>query len=284
MVRADAVPLTRSPAEISALSSLRSLPDLLLYSRRPQSAKASDSSDRGRNSVVTSSVTALRSLCSTHGRRSSITDAAPQTELGSLERWLALAEVSAKLDDDTENLEREIQTHERKHNALAAERFDGSSSTRLPPAEACELRPKLQCLQEVLGTARFRGYCRDLFVLVRNLRLRLKLYGIRMRDFERQLCRERTVSVEKLLWFLNETRRCLPASKSDADDLPPIEHADYALLLQHCSDPRSPEAVIVTEDFTALLRCIPLERATVVSRGVRRDHAPGPAPVSCHRQ
>ncbi|KAE9047076.1 hypothetical protein PR003_g301 [Phytophthora rubi] len=252
MVKADAVPLTRSPAEISALTSLRSLPELLLYSRHPQSAKPSD---RGRNAVATSSVAALRSLCSTHGRRSSITDATAQAELGSLERWLALADISAKLNDDVLNLEREIQTHERKRNALAAERDDGSSATRLPPAEACELGPKLQCLQEVLGTARFRAYCRDLFVLVGNLRLRLELYGVRMRDFERQLSRERSVSVEKLLCLLNE---------SDAADVQPIEHADYALLLQHCSDPGHPEAVIVTEDLTALLRSLPLERATLV--------------------
>ncbi|GMF30783.1 unnamed protein product [Phytophthora fragariaefolia] len=265
MVKTDAVPLTRSPAEISAINSLRCLPDLLLYSRRPQSAKASDSSDHGRNLVGTSSVTALRSLCSSHSRRSSITCAAPPpTELGSLERWLALAETSAKLDDDVKNLEREIQAHERKRNALASEKFDGSSTTRLPPAEACELDPKLQCLQEVLGTARFRAYCRDLFILVRNLRLCLELYGIRMHDFERQLCRERFVTVEKLLWLLNETKRGLPTTKSEAEDISPIEHADYALLLQHCSGLSNHEPVIVTADFTALLRSLPLERAALV--------------------
>lgn len=83
-----------------------------------------------------------------------------------------------------------------------------------------------------------------------------------MRDFERQLCRERSVSVEKLLWLLNETKRCLQSNAED--DVPPIEHADYALLLQHCSDPSNPEAAVVTEEFTALLRSLPLERATLV--------------------
>ncbi|ETN12045.1 hypothetical protein PPTG_09694 [Phytophthora nicotianae INRA-310] len=250
MVKTDPVPLTRSPAEISTLNSLRSLPDLLLYSRRLQSG---DTNDRGR-SVVTSSVTALRSLCSSQGRQQSVSKA---VEPGSLERWLALAEISAKLDADVENLEREIQVHERKRSVL-----EGLNSTKLPPAEACELGTKLQCLQEVLGTLRFRTYCRDLFILVRNLRLRLELYGIRMLDFERHLCRERVVSVEKLLWLLNETERCFP--KTEQEPMSPIEHEDYALLFQHCSDPESPEAVIVTEDFMALLRSLPLERTTLV--------------------
>ncbi|KAG3166063.1 hypothetical protein PI126_g4362 [Phytophthora idaei] len=258
MVKTDPVPLTRSPAEISTLNSLRSLPDLLLYSRRPQS---SDPNDRGRN-VVPSSVTALRSLCSTQGQRQTVSNAA---EPGSLERWLALAEISSKLDDDAQNLEREIQVHERKRIVL-----EGSSKAKLPPAEACELGTKLQCLQEVLGTIRFREYCRDLFVLVRNLRLRLDLYGIRMLDFERHLCRER-VSIGKLLWLLNETERCLPkleeANRSEptaAESSSPIEHEDYALLFQHCSDPGNPEAAIVTKDFMVLLRSLPLERTTLV--------------------
>ncbi|KAG2839729.1 hypothetical protein PC112_g4003 [Phytophthora cactorum] len=259
MVKTDPVPLTRSPAEISTLNSLRSLPDLLLYSRRPQS---SDPNDRGRN-VVPSSVTALRSLCSTQGRRQTVSNAA---EPGSLERWLALAEISSKLGDDAQNLEREIQVHERKRIVL-----EGSSKAKLPPAEACELGTKLQCLQEVLGTIRFREYCRDLFVLVRNLRLRLDLYGIRMLDFERHLCRERVVSIGKLLWLLNETERCLPkleeANRSEptaAESSSPIEHEDYALLFEHCSDPGNPEAAIVTKDFMVLLRSLPLERTTLV--------------------
>jgi Leucine-rich repeat (LRR) protein len=266
MGRTDPVPLTRSPAEVSVLNALRSLPDLLLYSRRPSSAKLGDSSVHGRSVVVTSSVTALRSLC---GRRQLITEASSRPELGSLERWLALAELSAKLDDDVQNLEREIQTHERKRHVLAAERLDGHSPTALPAAEACELGPKLQCLQEVLGLLRFRAYCRDLFTLVRNLRLRLELYGVRVQDFERQLRRERFVSREKLLWLLNETERCLgrPLDQQDpatTEDSPAIELADYALLFQHCTDPTSPDGAIVTEDVVALLQSIPLERATLV--------------------
>ncbi|GMF10810.1 unnamed protein product [Phytophthora lilii] len=261
MVRTDAVPLTRSPAEISAINSLHSLRDLLQYSQRPQSAKLND---REQTLVVTSSVTALRSLCGSHGRRQSITSSSTHTELGALERWLALAEVSAKLDSDVESLEREIQCHERKHNALTRANRDGSSPTRLPLAEACELGPKLQCLQEVLGSMRFRAYCRDLSILVRNLRLRLELYGIRFQDFKRQLCRERTVSVEKLLWLFNETERSLFTAKPQPEGLLPIEHADYTLLLQHCSDPGSGEGFIVTADLMELLHSLPLERATLV--------------------
>ncbi|KAL3660937.1 hypothetical protein V7S43_013953 [Phytophthora oleae] len=227
MRKTDPVPLTRSSAEISALNSLRSLPSLLLHSR-PQSA-------------ATSSVAALRSLCISQTR----------SELGSLERWLALTELEAKLDAEAQSLEREVHVHERKRNALQS-----SNGTRLPPAEACELGPKLQCLQEVLGANRFRAYCCDLFVLVRNLRLRLELYGIRMLDFGRHLCRERVISVEKLLWVLNE------AERDEATE--PIEHEDYVLLFQHCSDPDSSEALIVTEDLMALLRSLPLERTMLV--------------------
>ncbi|KAG7392928.1 leucine rich repeat [Phytophthora pseudosyringae] len=258
MVKTDSVPLTRSPAEISTLNSLRSLPELVLHSQRPQSAN-----DRARNAVAvaTSSVTALRSLCGTQGRRHSITDASPHAELGTLERWLALSQVAAKLEDDGRSLEREILAHERKRSAL-----ESASSTNLPPAEACELGPKLQCLQEVLGTGRFRDYCRELFVLVRNLRLRLDLYGIRMLDFERHLCRERVVAVDRLLWLLNEAERCLPRAEDATrqESTTPIEHEDYALLFQHCSDPASPEALVDTQDLMALLRSLPLERATLV--------------------
>ncbi|EEY64585.1 uncharacterized protein PITG_16002 [Phytophthora infestans T30-4] len=259
MAKTDPVPLTRSPAEISTLNSLRSLPDFLQYSQRPQSG---DPNDRGRN-VVTSSVTALRSLCNTQGRCQSVSNTA---EPGSLQRWLALAEISAELDDDVQNLEREIQVHERKRSAL-----ERSNLTKLPPAESCELGTKLQCLQEVLGTARFRTYCRDLFMLVRNLRLRLDLYGFRLLAFERHLCRDRLVSVEKLLWLMNETERCLPTPEETnrpestmAESSPPISREDFALLFQHCSGPETPEAVVVTEGFMTLLRSLPLERTTVV--------------------
>ncbi|OWZ10272.1 putative LRR protein [Phytophthora megakarya] len=290
----DPVSLGRSPAEVSTINSLRSLPDLLLYSGRPQSAKCDDVNDRGRN--ITSSVTTLRTLCCVQGRRQSITNTLPHTEFGSLERWLTLAEVFAKLDDDALNLEREIQVHEHKRIAL-----NRSNAMKLPPVEAGELGPKLQCLQEVLSTSRFRAYCRDLWVLVRNLRLRLDLYGTRMLDFERHLCREPLVPTEKLLWLLNEAERRLrldlygtrmldferhlcreplvPSEKllqllneaerglpkldkvnrlgstiSPTENLPPIEYADYALLFQHCSDPVTSDTSVVTEDFVTLLR------------------------------
>eukprot|EP00644_Phytophthora_capsici_P007668 jgi/Phyca11/555378/estExt2_Genewise1Plus.C_PHYCAscaffold_720106 len=74
-----------------------------------------------------------------------------------------------------------------------------------------------------------------------------------MVDFERHLCRERAVSVEKLLWLLND------AEPEEATE--PIEHEDYALLFQHCSEP---DTRVVTEDLMALLRSLPLERATLV--------------------
>ncbi|KAF4039180.1 Leucine rich repeat [Phytophthora infestans] len=273
MAKTDPVPLTRSPAEISTLNSLRSLPDFLQYSQRPQSG---DPNDRGRN-VVTSSVTALRSLCNTQGRCQSVSNTA---EPGSLQRWLALAEISAKLDDDVQNLEREIQVHERKRSAL-----ERSNLTKLPPAESCELGTKLQCLQEVLGTARFRTYCRDLFMLVRNLRLRLDLYGFRLLAFERHLCRDRLVSVEKLLWLMNETERCLPTPEETnrpestmAESSPPISREDFALLFQHCSGPETPEAVSSAgEDDGSALRI-----RTTRGQSKRKGYRPPPDYTRVH--
>ncbi|KAL4136815.1 hypothetical protein PRIC2_000343 [Phytophthora ramorum] len=73
--------------------------------------------------------------------------------------------------------------------------------------------------------------------------------------------------------MLNETERSRTkpeevnkpeATTSVTEDPPPIELEDYALLLQHCSDPSSPEAVIVTEDFMHLLQSLPIERAAIV--------------------
>lgn len=240
------MPLTRSPAEISTINSLQTLPSLLLHSH-----------------AATSSVTALRSICASQARRQSVTEAKQNAELGTLERWLALAELSAKLEGDAKNLGKEVQAHERKRHALTV---DG---TKLPPAEACELGPKLQCLEEVLGSTRFRAYCSDLSAQVAKLRQRLGLYDICMRDFERQVGRARFMSKENLqLLFDGRAQMRIEIDGETVEppqgEAPTVDLTEYNLLLQHCSDLHDGVAVIKVEDLVALLRSLPLERVTMV--------------------
>ncbi|RLN73102.1 hypothetical protein BBJ28_00011197 [Nothophytophthora sp. Chile5] len=145
----------------------------------------------------------------------------------------------------------------------------------LPPAESCELGPKLQCLEEVLGSRRFRTYLSDLYTQLASFRQRMELYGPRSHEFERQLhglSRERTIPSESLLWLLNEAQRCLPKreavndgnTSSPLEEAPPIKLSEYSLLFQHCGDLQSPETSVVVDDFTALLGSLPMERMTLM--------------------
>ncbi|TYZ59085.1 hypothetical protein PybrP1_007205 [[Pythium] brassicae (nom. inval.)] len=287
----------KSRIEISAASNLRKLYDALLvsttgfanvgvdairsirrqFNARKQQQQQLHNGDLGSPSSTTKSPSKFSYI---RKSRRALTDAA------SFAAWVSLSATVVALEANRTDLNREIKAGELRCAELHEQRLATDSDT---------LNPKLQCLEEVLGSRDFRRYLHDLSCETAAFRSHFGLYHRRLQWLQQRVweLHDKYVTREACLHILNTivsaestphiTSGTSGRSSSTRHAEPVVLLSRYPVLFEHCIDSRDSDRIVLTE-LVALLATMPASREALVRRvfeqisDVRRGEGTKPPP------
>lgn len=209
---------------------------------------------------------ASKSPCKLNYTRQGDVSLSSVSDTSAFAHWISLAATTAALESDLIELQREVRANELRCTELQQQHARLST-------DASDLDPKLQCLEDVLGSRDFRRYLHDLYCETAAFRRHFALYGRRFQRFQQRVweTHDKRATKQTCLDILNRAvastsaseQRTRSSTSDGANGDAVVLLSQYPVLFQHCLDAHDPDRIVLT-DLLAVLSALPAGRETLL--------------------